>query len=489
MSDLRPPRASYAQPVLEARKWQRAYALRLRVTDTILVIGIVVASYIVRYRWGSPTLQFDDRVAIDYRIVSAILIAAWLVSLWALGTRDQRIIGTGPTEYSRVGTATMVVYGLLALVALSFKLEPGRAFILMTFLGGMALLPAGRWLWRQWLAHSRATGQNIHRALVLGSREKCLHTAEGINRDPSSGYQVVAAIVDEGGDGELMARVPLLGPGNPVAIAEAAGADTVVYAGSVNYDPRDLRELGWQVEARHMGLIVAPGLTDIAGPRIATQVVAGLPLVQIDYPTLEGGRFAVKRGLDVLAAGLLLIALSPVFLVIALAVKLTSPGPVLFRQERVGRNGQPFKMLKFRSMVVGAHKSVPQPTDGSDHTSARDPFKLKNDPRVTKVGGFLRRYSLDELPQLVNVLKNDMSLVGPRPQVEREVQQYDDAAFRRLLVKPGITGLWQVSGRSDLSWEDSIRLDLYYVENWSVAGDLVILWRTIKAVLRPDGAY
>jgi exopolysaccharide biosynthesis polyprenyl glycosylphosphotransferase len=236
-----------------------------------------------------------------------------------------------------------------------------------------------------------------------------------------------------------------------------------------------------------MGLIVAPGLTDIAGPRIAAHTVAGLPLISIDYPSLQGGTKAVKRGIDIVASVFLLVFLSPVFLVIALAVRLTSPGPVIFRQERVGMNGERFKMFKFRSMVVDAEQKLHHIAHRSDGNGVL--FKMRNDPRVTPVGAFLRRYSLDELPQLVNVLRNDMSLVGPRPPLSAEVRKYDEWARRRLLVKPGITGLWQISGRSDLSWEDSIRLDLYYVENWTLVGDLVILWRTARAVLESDGAY
>jgi exopolysaccharide biosynthesis polyprenyl glycosylphosphotransferase len=490
MSDLRPPRASYAQPVLEARKWERSYARRLLVTDVIVVIGVVVAAYVARYRFESQSLlfpTFDEQVRVDYWIVSAVLIVTWQLALWVVGTRDRRIIGTGSTEYSRVGMATIIVFGLLAITALSLKLQPSRLFILMTFLGGLVGLTVGRWAWRKWLVHRRRHGEFNHRVVIIGGRDRCLHTASRIDREGASGYTVVGAIVDDESDGELIPRIPLLGPGDPVALAEAAGADTVVYAGSANYDPRTLRELGWQLEARHMGLIVAPGLTDIAGPRVATQTVAGLPLVQVDYPTLQGGRLFIKRGLDLLAAVLLLTCLSPVFLVIALAIKATSPGPVIFRQERIGLGGKRFKMLKFRSMVTNAEALLPTLLDQSEGNSML--FKLRQDPRVTKVGAFLRRYSLDELPQLVNVVRSDMSLVGPRPPLAREVEKYDDWAHRRLLVKPGITGLWQVSGRSDLSWEDSLRLDLYYVENWSVAGDLVILWRTIKAVLRPDGAY
>jgi exopolysaccharide biosynthesis polyprenyl glycosylphosphotransferase len=480
----------YAQSVQAVRQWQQAYARRLAATDAALMAVVIVAAYIARYGLSDtditvPTGQGSSLV-VDYRAVAVILALAWLVSLWALGTRERQIIGVGSTEYSRVGTATLYVYGLLAILALVLKLQPGRAFVLMTFLGGLILLPFGRWLWRQWLVRQRRQGACVHHVLLLGAEATCLHTATQIGRDPTSVYRIVGAMVDDPSNGDLLPGVPLLA-GDPLAVADAVGADTIIYTGSDSYGPDQLRELGWKIEARRMGLIVAPGLTDIAGPRLSAHTVAGLPLVSVDYPTLKSGAHLAKRSGDLISSVGLLIVLSPLLLLIAVAVRLSSPGPVIFRQERVGLNGKYFRMLKFRTMVANAEDLLPSLLDQSEGNDIL--FKLRQDPRITPVGRFLRRYSLDELPQLVNVLFNDMSLVGPRPPLAREVRQYDEQARRRLLVKPGITGLWQVSGRSDLSWEDSIRLDLYYVENWTLAGDLVILYRTVRAVIRSHGAY
>jgi len=174
---------------------------------------------------------------------------------------------------------------------------------------------------------------------------------------------------------------------------------------------------------------------------------------------------------------------------VAVAVKLTSKGPVFFRQERVGINGEMFRMIKFRSMVVDAEARLASLREEQHDAGNQVLFKIKNDPRITKVGKFIRRFSIDELPQLFNVVIGDMSLVGPRPPLMAEVELYGDEARRRLLVKPGMTGLWQVSGRSDLTWDDTVRLDVYYVENWSITGDLVILWKTAKAVVSSSGAY
>jgi exopolysaccharide biosynthesis polyprenyl glycosylphosphotransferase len=497
MSDSRTARASYAKPVLDVRRWQKDYAVRLQITDVALVLVTVVVAYLARYQFSVPVLKVptvDASLSLDYRVVCLVLIVTWLVALRVTGTMDRRVLGSGSTEYSRVCAATATLFGLLAIIALFFKLSPSRGFILMTFIGGMILLPVGRWVCRKWLIHQRKKGEYTHHVVLLGSRDCCVHAASSIARDGgSSGFVAVGAIVDDPDPDDLLPGIPVLrsrdavNPTDPVNLAEAAGADGIVYTGSDNYDPRSLRELGWQIEARHMTLIVSPGLTDIAGPRISTHAVAGLPLVQVDYPTLQGPRRFIKRAMDVVGSAVLLVVLSPVFLATAIAVKVTSPGPVIFRQDRVGLGSKRFKMLKFRSMVTNAEDMMPTLLEKSGGEALL--FKIKDDPRVTNVGQFLRRYSLDELPQLVNVLRNDMSLVGPRPQVQREVEEYDDWAHRRLLVKPGLTGLWQTSGRSDLSREDSLRLDLYYVENWSVVGDIAILWRTMQAVLSSEGAY
>jgi exopolysaccharide biosynthesis polyprenyl glycosylphosphotransferase len=233
--------------------------------------------------------------------------------------------------------------------------------------------------------------------------------------------------------------------------------------------------------------VVAPALTDIAGPRVHVRPVSGLQLLYVEQPEFTGPTWAMKEAFDRALAALALTVLSPVMGLIALAIRLTSPGPVVFRQVRVGRDGAVFTVYKFRTMVVDAERHLEALWDLNDGNGVL--FKLKDDPRVTPVGRFLRRLSLDELPQLWNVLIGSMSLVGPRPALPDEAERYGRSTARRLLVKPGITGLWQVSGRSDLSWEDSVRLDLYYVENWSFAGDIQILWKTLSAVVRAHGAY
>ncbi|OLM31325.1 Undecaprenyl-phosphate galactosephosphotransferase [Pseudonocardia sp. Ae717_Ps2] len=247
-----------------------------------------------------------------------------------------------------------------------------------------------------------------------------------------------------------------------------------------------LRRLAWDLEDAGADLIVDPGLMEIAGPRLHVRPVDGFPLLALSRPKLGGVRQVVKTSMDVLGALALLVLVAPVLLLIAVLIR-SDGGPVFFRQRRVGLGGTEFQMIKFRSMVPAAEDRLVE-LAASD-TGAGPLFKMRSDPRVTRVGRVLRRYSLDELPQLFNVLSGSMSLVGPRPPLPAEVATYGPEAARKFLVKPGMTGLWQVSGRSDLSWEESVRLDLRYVENWSLTGDLVILWKTLHAVLGSHGAY
>ncbi|MET3165127.1 UNVERIFIED_ORG: exopolysaccharide biosynthesis polyprenyl glycosylphosphotransferase [Arthrobacter sp. UYEF10] len=290
---------------------------------------------------------------------------------------------------------------------------------------------------------------------------------------------------------ELDANVPVTGTQSDFAsileIILETRVDAVAISAGVNLHPQDLRRLGWELAARDIGMILAPALTDIAGPRIHTQPVAGLPLIHVSTPKLTGGKKVAKRTFDLAVAGALVIVLAPLLLALAVLVGMTSAGPVLYRQERIGLRGSTFNMLKFRSMKVDADAEL-QTLLNSQGAGDTPLFKVVNDPRITRLGRVLRKFSLDEIPQLLNVLGGSMSLVGPRPQREGEVALYDDAAHRRLYVSPGMSGLWQVSGRSNLTWEESIRLDLYYVENWSLMGDVLILFKTFKAVFASTGA-
>jgi exopolysaccharide biosynthesis polyprenyl glycosylphosphotransferase len=300
-----------------------------------------------------------------------------------------------------------------------------------------------------------------------------------------SGFRVVGACVPDGDE----TSVPVLGGLSDVLEAAQRGeVQTVAVTSSRSVPAPVLRRIGWTLEGTGIDLIVAPALTNIAGPRIHVRPVAGLPLLHVEEPRLPRGGQVAKDAFDRLGSLALIVLLSPLLAAVACAVKLSSPGPVFFRQERIGRGETTFMVWKFRSMRQDADAELQALLHAQDR-AGQPLFKVENDPRITGVGRFIRRYSLDELPQLFNVLAGDMSLVGPRPQRAEEVALYDDEAARRLLAKPGMTGLWQVSGRSDLPWSEAVRLDLYYVENWSFTFDLVLLWRTAFAVLRGAGAY
>jgi exopolysaccharide biosynthesis polyprenyl glycosylphosphotransferase len=481
-------------PSQSTSDWSRQYAHRLVVTDFVVIAWVVIGTQIAWFGTLDAQLnitKYRGGFALSYTLISIILILAWVTFLAMFGTRDSRVIGTGNNEYKRVVDATVRLFGIVAIAAFLFQLDLARGYIILSLPVGTLALLASRWIWRQWLTAQRSKGRYSSRVLLVGSRVSVTAIAKDLNRVPQAGYVVVGACVPGDTIGEyLLGHIPV--SSNLAQLQEtmnAAGADTVVVTSSDELPPERIRELSWSLEPGRQHLVLAPSLTDIGGPRIHMRPVAGLPLIHVETPKYEGLKRFSKRTFDILSSAFLIIILSPVFIAVALGVRLSTPGGVLFRQDRVGLNGSHFRMLKFRSMVSDAESQLIalQAADRAEGNSVM--FKMKNDPRVTPIGGFMRRYSIDELPQLFNVLGGSMSLVGPRPPLDREVAIYEHHVHRRFLVKPGITGLWQVSGRSNLSWEDTVRLDLYYVENWSITGDLMILWRTARAVLARDGAY
>jgi exopolysaccharide biosynthesis polyprenyl glycosylphosphotransferase len=388
------------------------------------------------------------------------------------------------------------VFGGVAIVSMVLKLEIARGYLMIALPTGLILLTLFRWLARRVVARERQRyGHCVTKVVVVGSPTTSRDLAIALSRDSGRGYQV-AAIWLADSDCDQPIEIPGVGPvptfGSNVSALEVVNttkSHVVAVTATDRLNGDGLRKLSWELDNLDLDMLVAPGVVDVAGPRLHMSPVAGLPLILVEKPQYHGAKRFQKRLFDVGFSSLVLVLGSPLLLGIALAIKLTSKGPVLYRQERIGLEGRPFRVMKFRTMVDGADYMAHQLMGLDLVASPRDPLKFVDDPRVTSVGRFLRKYSLDELPQFINVLTRDMSVVGPRPQVASEVAAYDDQARRRLLVRPGITGLWQVSGRSDLSWDDSIRLDLYYVENWSMAADLMIAVKTAKAVFSHTGAY
>jgi exopolysaccharide biosynthesis polyprenyl glycosylphosphotransferase len=425
--------------------------------------------------------------------LAALVPVAWVLAMVMTHGYERRFLGTANEEYRAVFHSTFLVLGVTAFTSYAMMLEVSRGFMLavvpLLFLFGLT----ARHVLRRRLQQRRDCGVDVQRTVVIGDARSVGPLIREIQRAPGHGMRVVAACVsglatddDSASDVE---GVPVFGyPEEAMSAVDLFDAEVVAVSADPDLCGHALRRLSWALEERHVDLIVAPGIFEVAGPRLSIRRVAGMPLLHVERPVTSGARRTVKKVVDrVLSVAVAVVAL-PVLAVIAVTVRLDSPGPVLFRQTRVGARGEPFEMLKFRTMSVDAESRLDDVTALADAGNAVL-FKMRCDPRVTRVGRFLRRYSLDELPQLINVLRGQMSLVGPRPPLPREVEGYEADAVRRLRVQPGLTGLWQVSGRSDLSWDESLRLDLWYVDNWSLMLDLQILVRTAKAVLRGTGAY
>jgi exopolysaccharide biosynthesis polyprenyl glycosylphosphotransferase len=477
------------------RNWRDIYAARLVISDLLVLVWVVFGVQIAWFGASAADVRFGGNlteIAINYTVISVTIIVAWMMMLGIYGSRGYRVLGTGPQEYRQVAGATVRLFGLVAIVSFLFQVEFARGYILIAFPLGLGVLIFSRWIWRLWLGAKRLDGEFSSRVLLVGSLDSAQHLAKELARHSEAGYLVVGVCIPGGVGAKHLpdTTVPVFGDVDKLQeYMSAVEADTVIVSSSDELPPQRMRELSWGLEPGRQHLVVAPSLTDIGGPRIHTRPVAGLPLIHVETPRYEGKRLFAKRAFDIVASGALIVLLSPFLAIIAISVRLSTTGPVLFRQERVGINGKHFDMLKFRSMVMDAESRLEALRDETRSAGNSVMFKMKNDPRITPIGSFLRRFSLDELPQLFNVFSGAMSLVGPRPPIEREVAEYESHVHRRFLVKPGITGLWQVSGRSNLSWEDTVRLDLYYVENWSITGDISILWRTARAVLARDGAY
>jgi exopolysaccharide biosynthesis polyprenyl glycosylphosphotransferase len=472
-----PPR-----PVHDA--WQSRYATAVIAAD----VGLLVLCLGTGVALGIATLDDPARRA---HVVSGLAAAGLvLTALVSVRAWEPRILGNGPDELRRLGRAVGGSATALALGGLVLQIDSVRPWVLVVLpaYGGLGLV--SRHGMRRWLHRQRRSDRCLLPVLVVGGYDAVADLIRRTRRDRYFGWNVEGVCTPTGtGPGGTMhvEGVPVVGDLSSVNSAvRSSGYQVVAVAPSPGWGPRRLHELAWQLESSNTELAVNPGLMEIAGPRLHITPVDGLPLVRLTQPKFTGGKRLLKNALDRVGAAVAILVGSPLLIGIALAVR-SDGGPALYLQERVGMGGRTFRMVKFRSMRVNADRDVAQLA--SRNEGAGPLFKMRRDPRVTPLGAVLRRYSLDELPQLFNVLAGSMSLVGPRPPLPREVEAYADDARRRLLVPPGMTGLWQINGRSELSWEETVRLDLRYVENWSVTLDLTILWKTVNAVIRGRGAY
>ena len=454
------------------------------VSDVVAIGIVVVVGYLLGLGKDLPKL---GDVAPGVGIVAALLMLVGLVTCRAW---DPRVLGQGAEEFSRVIRAVVTSAVALGLLGLAIQATAPRPWVFGLMPAAGVLAVAFRLGLRRQLHRRRDKGQCALSVLVVGEADSAADLIHRTRRDSRRGWVVAGVCTPTGRAAEGgvdILGVPVIGDLDAVAeVVTSVGFRVVAICPTPGWTPRRLHQLAWDLEDHPAELVVDPGLMEIAGPRLHVDPVDGLPLLRLTRPTFTGVPWIMKHAVDRLGSTLLLVLILPLLLVIAVAVKMDG-GPILFRQTRVGRHGHEFLMLKFRSMVVDAESRLADLVAAND--GAGPLFKMKADPRVTRVGAVLRRYSLDELPQLFNVAAGTMSLVGPRPPLPKEVARYGSDARRKLMVKPGLTGLWQISGRSDLSWEQSVRLDLRYVENWNLALDGQILWKTIGAVAKSRGAY
>jgi exopolysaccharide biosynthesis polyprenyl glycosylphosphotransferase len=456
--------------------WKPNLRKNISIIDFISLLFAVALILTLRFpqTWQGELSAYEIR-----NIFLAILVLfSWLFFLWFNGSRDTNILGFGADEYKRLINATLFSFTSIAFISYIFKLEISRAFILLVFPFGLIALFVSRRMLRRRLLKARSEGRYLSKVLLLHSGEND-PVESRLSIASHAGFDVVFKVQTLEGSKLDFKQI--------VAKAIDNNCDQIMVGQSAIISAAELRKLGWALEETSIDLIVAPAVTEIAGPRLKVSNVEGLPLLHLGQPVFSGVSRVTKRLLDLLLSVIGLIIISPFLLIVALMIKFYDRGSIFYTQKRIGQNNKEFSVYKFRTMYEGSHeqRGKVMAETNKDPRLAKDP----QDPRVTKPGLFLRRWSIDEIPQIINVLKGEMSLVGPRPPLAEEVNQYEKSEKRRLLVKPGLTGLWQVSGRSELDWEDAVRLDLYYVENWSLTLDILIIIRTAAAVWRGEGAY
>lgn len=469
------------QQAPQRRPWTRQYREALLAVDAAAITVSIAVGFRIRFAGQLPGPGFSG--------FAVFLGLGWLVALQNSGAYDIRHLAVGPTEAKAVLRGSAIAVSVVAVLCYATQISIARGFVIGVIPLGVCLLLTLRGCVRFYVMRRRNRGEWSHRILAVGSSESVGELLLVTSRARSAGLTVVGACVEDAPIGsELAPGVPVLAGVTSAASAAAEVAADVVAVTGGGLGTRSVRELGWALEGTGRGLVLAPSLTEIAGPRVSVSPVDGLPLMWVEQPQLGRVPRAVKRAMDVVIGSLLLSLAIPILLIAMCAIRMESRGSALFRQRRLGANGSEFTMLKLRSMHAGAEQCRSEILDLNEQDGGGVLFKIYRDPRLTRVGGWIRQFSIDELPQLVHVVSGKMSLVGPRPLAACD-SDYTGPARRRLMVRPGLTGLWQVSGRSDLTWDDAVRLDLFYVENWSIGLDLVVLARTILAVVRRKGAY
>ncbi|MFV2118875.1 sugar transferase [Streptomyces sp. Act-28] len=477
----RPVSEAISRPAID---WEQRYRRSVITSDTVATAVVVAAI-------GN---FFGARDAADWHEKWGILaFGTWLLVLGTLAVSRSwapAVLGQGAEEFRRLGRSLFAATVVLALGGIALTSRNIKLWIFVAIPAMALVTMTARYVLRLGLHRQRKEGRCLRPVLAAGSPATVRDLITRTRKLPHLGWRVDAVCTTDGPelDGDRLDGVPVVGRLADVSDhVRRDGYRVVAVTPDPHWSPDRLQRLAWNLEGSDAEMVVAPVLMEVAGPRLHIDAVLGIPLLRVSMPAFTGGRRAVKEVVDRVGAAILLMLFAPLMVCVGLLVAVDSRGGVFYRQRRVGKDGREFVILKFRTMVVGADAARAELADRDE--GAGPLFKIRRDPRVTRVGAVLRRYSIDELPQLFNVLTGSMSLVGPRPPLPEECAAYDPDIRRRLLVKPGLTGLWQISGRSDLSWEEAVRLDLRYVEDWSLALDTVILWKTLRAVIHGQGAY
>lgn len=476
------PRFAHPREPLQRRGAKR---IALRVfADAIAISTALFVASIIRFEIMGETPAAE----LDYTLLIALAVPIELALFWVYGLYEPRQVLGPVNEFKQVFHGVVAGVVLMFLSDSAFNLQLSRGWAFIALLSGFVIVGGERLVLRKALHFMRRRGGDLTRTIVLGTNHEALTMARTLEREKWLGYQILGFVDDDGPTGdEFVDQTRVIGKTSEIReLIEERHVGLVLVAATA-FEAGRLNRLFWELQSMDVDLQITSGTLDLMASRMIIQSVAGVPLLYVRRTGMDRTQRTLKRAIDVLGSFFGLIILSPLLLFIGAWIKKDSDGEAFFKQVRVGREGRLFTVWKFRTMVKDAEEQRAELEHLSEGPGLL--FKLKEDPRITKVGGFLRRYSLDELPQLWNVLRGDMSLVGPRPALPAEVEQYDEWVRNRLQVKPGLTGLWQVSGRTDTSFSDYVRYDLFYIQNWSLSLDLWVLWRTLRAVLTAEGAH
>ena len=475
----------------------RSYAAAVGLIDFAVLSTVTLITYLVSYGDFQNLDNIENegtlRVTLSPQFLGAVLLVSWLISLSVFKSRDLKIVGSDFSEYKRVFNASLAVIGGLAFTALFFKVDVSRVYVTSILVFGTLSLLISRKICRSWLKKQRRAGKYRRRVALYGPIQELEIELKKYSEMKELEFDPVMTITDNN-----LLKIRYLDTLKEkevdlehfAEVLDASGVEVVQVVGSSPSAARMHKSIYRALDGWNISLVISPAITDVANSKLTTRVIAGSPLMEISTTKFTGPQYVVKQVLDLVLGTIAFLVSSPIVLVAALLVKLEDKGPAFFKQTRVGLNGKEFTMYKIRSMKVGAElEHAELQAANLDNATNTNMYKNPEDPRVTKVGKCIRKYSIDELPQFLNVLRGDMSMVGPRPPMTTEVQEWKTHETRRLLVKPGVTGPWQIGGRSLLTWEETVAIDLEYVENWTVLKDLSIVLRTILFVLKGRGAF